>query len=69
MATSRTICFSLALLTACGLTIGLSGCGGGGAGTSGPQEEVKQAPVLNEKGEVIYSLEGEGKSKPAPAKK
>jgi len=67
MATSRTIGFSLALLTASVLTIGLSGCGG--AAPNGMQGEVKQAPVVNEKGEVIYSLESEGKTSAAPAKK
>ncbi len=67
MTTRRTIGFSLALLTASVLTIGLSGCGGGGA-SSGPQEEVKQIPAVNAKGEVTYSLEDESKA-PAPAAK
>ena len=59
---------STALLLASGLTMGISGCGGRDAST-GPQEEVKVAPVLNEKGEVAYSLENEAKTPAKPGKK
>lgn len=66
MATWRTIRIALSLLIVSGSTIGLSGCGGG---PSGMQEEVKVEPVKDKDGKVVYSLENEASSAPAPKSK
>jgi len=62
MTTRRTIVYSLTMLTLFGLTMGLTGCGDSGGGTT-PETATQQKPAVNTKGEVTYDP-----NKEAPAK-
>jgi len=62
MTTRRTIVYSLAMLTLFGLTMGLTGCGDSGGGTT-PETATQQKPVTSPKGDATYDPSKEAPSK------